>query len=174
MFLPVCRNYKTVPNTSKFTAWESNGLSNERMKTPVTSVNSFNPVINYFENARIPVHFDGNCLKQEKVIFAHKQVVNIYIAYEIYLWPFTAGKDFRPGTTFLRLLSWLPTLILIIKNILSISLDFIQVDVFCCLIVVGLLKTLHKKWSFILRISPVNVTKSAVSWGFGHIYCKSP
>ena len=29
---------------------------------------------------------------------------------------------------------------------------------------------LHKKWSFPLRISPVNVTKSAVSCGFGHIY----
>ena len=29
---------------------------------------------------------------------------------------------------------------------------------------------LHKKWSFPLRISPVNVPKSAVSCGFGHIY----
>ena len=29
--------------------------------------------------------------------------------------------------------------------------------------------TLHKKWSFPLRISSVNVTKSAVSFGFGHI-----
>ena len=31
-------------------------------------------------------------------------------------------------------------------------------------------ETLHKKWSFPLWISPVNVTKSTVSWGFGHIY----
>ena len=30
--------------------------------------------------------------------------------------------------------------------------------------------TLHKKWSFQLRISSVNVKKSAVSCGFGHIY----
>ena len=28
---------------------------------------------------------------------------------------------------------------------------------------------LHKKWSFPLRISSVNVTKSARNWGFGHI-----
>ena len=34
--------------------------------------------------------------------------------------------------------------------------------------------TLHKKWSFPLRISSVNVTKSAVSPGFGHIYWKNP
>ena len=30
--------------------------------------------------------------------------------------------------------------------------------------------TMHKKWSFPFRISSVNVTKSAVSCGFGHIY----
>ena len=29
---------------------------------------------------------------------------------------------------------------------------------------------LHKKWSFPLRISSVNVTKSAGSCGFSHIY----
>ena len=33
--------------------------------------------------------------------------------------------------------------------------------------------TLHKKWSFPLRISSVNKTKSAVSCGFGHIYWKN-
>ena len=30
--------------------------------------------------------------------------------------------------------------------------------------------TLHKKWSFPLRISSVNVTKSEGNCGFGHIY----
>ena len=37
-----------------------------------------------------------------------------------------------------------------------------------------LARTPHKKLSFPLRISPVNVTKSAVSCGFGHIYWRSP
>ena len=32
--------------------------------------------------------------------------------------------------------------------------------------------TLHKKWSFPLRVSSVNVTKSAVSCEFGHVYWK--
>ena len=32
--------------------------------------------------------------------------------------------------------------------------------------------TLHKKWSFPLRISSVNVTKSTVSFGFGYILLK--
>ena len=31
-------------------------------------------------------------------------------------------------------------------------------------------ESLHKKWSFPLRISSANVTKSAVYFGFGHIY----
>ena len=35
-------------------------------------------------------------------------------------------------------------------------------------------QTLHKKRNFPLRISSVNVTKSAVSCGFGHIYCRNP
>ena len=34
--------------------------------------------------------------------------------------------------------------------------------------------SLHKKWSFPLRISSVNVTKSAASCGFGHIYWRNP
>ena len=33
---------------------------------------------------------------------------------------------------------------------------------------------LHKKWSFPLRIYPVNVTKSAGNCGFGHIYWRNP
>ena len=34
-------------------------------------------------------------------------------------------------------------------------------------------QTLHKKWSFKLRVSSVNVTKSAGNWGFGHIYWRN-
>ena len=37
-----------------------------------------------------------------------------------------------------------------------------------------LLQTLHNKWSFPLRISSKNMTKSAVSCGFDHIYSKNP
>ena len=33
---------------------------------------------------------------------------------------------------------------------------------------------LHKRWSFPLRISSVNVTNSTENCGFAHIYCRSP
>ena len=39
---------------------------------------------------------------------------------------------------------------------------------------IEILPILHKKQSFSLRISSVNVTKSAVSCGFGHIYWRNP
>ena len=39
---------------------------------------------------------------------------------------------------------------------------------------VCLITSLHKKWSFPLRISSVNVTKSAFSCGFGLIYWRNP
>ena len=35
-------------------------------------------------------------------------------------------------------------------------------------------KTLHKKWNFPLRISSVNLTKSAENCGFGDIYWTNP
>ena len=57
----------------------------------------FNPGINYFDNATIRVKFDGNLLKQEKVTFTYNQVANIYIVYEIKLWPFIVGQDFKRG-----------------------------------------------------------------------------
>ena len=34
--------------------------------------------------------------------------------------------------------------------------------------------TLHKKWSFPLRIFPVNVARSAGNCGFGHVYWRNP
>ena len=36
------------------------------------------------------------------------------------------------------------------------------------------LQLLHKKWSFPLRTSSVNATKSAGNCGFGHIYWRNP
>ena len=42
---------------------------------------------------RIKLHlFETN-----KVIFTYKKVVNIHIAYEINLWPFTVGDNFALG-----------------------------------------------------------------------------
>ena len=57
------------------------------IKPPSMSTNSFNPEINCLDNAKI-LQFVGSSLKQDKVTFNHKGVVNIYIVYDINLWPF--------------------------------------------------------------------------------------
>ena len=70
-------------------------MSDESIKPPSSSGNSLNPGIDYVDKSKIKmqVKFDGNCLKQEKVASTHKQVANIYIFYEINLWPFNVGQD---------------------------------------------------------------------------------
>ena len=62
--------------------WKSKELYDEGIKPPSTSGNSLNPRTDYFDNSRLRVKFDGNCLKQSKVTLTHKQVVNTYIVYE--------------------------------------------------------------------------------------------
>ena len=42
-----------VVHTSKVTLWKSEGWSDESIKPPLTSDNSLNPGVSYFDNARI-------------------------------------------------------------------------------------------------------------------------
>ena len=49
--------------------------------------------------------------------------------------------------------------------------DFVIPDTF---VFPKLMLPLHKEWSFPLRTSSENVTKSADSCGFGHIYWRNP
>ena len=51
----------------------------------VRVLNSLPPGLNHI-NIKIQIKFDGSCLKQEKMIFTYKKVVNIYIISEINLW----------------------------------------------------------------------------------------
>ena len=75
-------------------------MPDKSIKTPSTSDNSFNPFINYFDNTKIREKFDGSFLKQGKVIFLHKQAVNIFIVYEINFPSFTVGQDYTPRRFF--------------------------------------------------------------------------
>ena len=60
-----------------------------------TSNNSVSSTLHYI-NTKIRVKFDGSCIKQDKLAFNYKTVVNIYIVYEIKnLWSFRESTDFR-------------------------------------------------------------------------------
>ena len=82
IFQPVYRYFKTVTNTNYISSWKSKGLSNESFKPPTTSENSLNPKLNYY-GYNIRAKLTGSCLKQSKVTYTHKKVVNIYIVYEL-------------------------------------------------------------------------------------------
>ena len=62
--------------------WKSKGLSDERISSIKTPSHSITPNLDCYET-KTRVEFDRSCLKQDKVTFNHRKVVNIYIVYEI-------------------------------------------------------------------------------------------
>ena len=62
--------------------WKSKGLSDERINSIKTSNHIITANLSY-SGTRTRVEFNGSCFKQNKVIFNHKRVANIYIVYEI-------------------------------------------------------------------------------------------
>ena len=66
-----------------YTLRQSKGLSDESIKPPSTSDNSLTATINYYNAQKIRVKFTGSCLKQDKITYTHKKVVNIYSVYEL-------------------------------------------------------------------------------------------
>ena len=62
--------------------WKSKGLSSETITLPTTSDNSLTPRLGY-DGTKTRVKFSGSCLKQPKPSITHKNVVNIYIVYEL-------------------------------------------------------------------------------------------
>ena len=79
VFQPLNKYFKLITNTLSILSWQSKGLSTENIDPPTTSLS---PSINYVGN-KIRVKF-GSYLKQSnKLTYAHKKVVNIYIVYEL-------------------------------------------------------------------------------------------
>ena len=74
--------FKTINSIGNISGWKSKGLSNESIKTPSTSNNFLNPLLNYV-GTKIRVNFSGSCLKQNAVLYNHGTIVNIYIVFEI-------------------------------------------------------------------------------------------
>ena len=82
VFQPMYRYFKVITNTDYILSWKSKGLSDESFKPPATSDNSLNPALNYYGN-KTRVKFTRSCLKQPKISYTHRKVVNTYIVYEL-------------------------------------------------------------------------------------------
>ena len=58
-------------------------MSNESIKPNPISNSIINPSLTKYLDTKVRVKFNGNCLKQDKIIYTHGKVVSIYIVYEI-------------------------------------------------------------------------------------------
>ena len=81
VFQPMYRYFKQIAgigNGNYIYNWQSKGLSDERISSITASNYSVTPLLDYY-STKTRVKIDGNCFKQDKVIFNHRKVVNIYI-----------------------------------------------------------------------------------------------
>ena len=57
-------------------------MNDESIKAPITSNKFLDPSLD-FVGTKMRVKFSGDCLKEKKITFNHRKVVNAYIVYEI-------------------------------------------------------------------------------------------
>ena len=62
-------------------------MSDERINSPARTDNSLVSWLNYI-SVRLRIKLDDQCLKQDKVTFTHKNIMNIYIVFGIHLWSY--------------------------------------------------------------------------------------
>ena len=67
---------------NKMVSLSTNGLSDEEINSIKMSNHSITPNLDYYGTKR-RAEFNGSCLKQDKITFNHRKVVNIYIVYDI-------------------------------------------------------------------------------------------
>ena len=85
VFLPINKYFtlNSVAGDADYVlSWQSKRLSNESIKPPTTTNNSLTPELNYY-GTKTKIKFTGSCLKQSSHILTHKNIVNIYIVYEL-------------------------------------------------------------------------------------------
>ena len=83
VFQPIKRYVKVIANSKYISLWKSKGLSDETIKPPSTSGNSFTPLIDFY-GSKVRVKFNKDCLKQpNKLTYNYGRKVNICTVYEI-------------------------------------------------------------------------------------------
>ena len=75
-------NTSVKDSTAYVSSWESKGLSNEKISTVITPSYNRAPSLAY-DNIRIKLKYIGSLLKQNKITYNHRPIVNIYIVYRL-------------------------------------------------------------------------------------------
>ena len=84
IFQPILK-YFTL-NSRWVTKWRSKGLSNESLEALSSSSNTLNPLISYYGD-KLRLKFSRSVLRQKRVTYNDKKIVNIYVVYEITSFP---------------------------------------------------------------------------------------
>ena len=85
VFQPMYRYFKRIAGVCSgnyIYFWKSKGLFDERLDSITASNYKITPELSFY-GTKTRVEFNGSCLKQDKVTYNHKKIVNIYIVYEI-------------------------------------------------------------------------------------------
>ena len=72
-----CQIIAGVVNGSYIYYWQSKGLSDERINSVTASYYCVTPFLDY-HGTKTRVEFSGSCLEQDKIMYTHGKVVNIY------------------------------------------------------------------------------------------------
>ena len=79
VFQPMYRYFKRIAgvgNGNYIYYWQSKGLSDERINSIKTPNYSITPSLDYY-GTKTRVEFNGSCLKQDKITYAHGKIVNL-------------------------------------------------------------------------------------------------
>ena len=72
-----------VGNITYILSWKSRGLHDTKIKAIVTTNYLLNPRINIYDMGKIKMKFNGSFLNRFPTTMPHRNIVNIYIVYEI-------------------------------------------------------------------------------------------
>ena len=84
VFQPIYKYFEITPTTNIILSKKSKELSDKTIKPPGPHT-VLAPKLSYVGN-KTRVEFNGSFLTQNKIIFHHKKIVNIYIVYELILY----------------------------------------------------------------------------------------
>ena len=85
VFQPMYRYFRTIigfGSGNYIYFWKSIGLFDDRSNSNTASNYKITPELSYY-GTKTRVEFNGSCLKQDKVTYNHRKIVNIYIVYEM-------------------------------------------------------------------------------------------
>ena len=73
-------------------------MSEESTASPSTTGESFYPEVTSLFNCNYDLEFKEVCLEQNSMSFLHKNLVNLYIIYELDTWSNDLNADFTRGS----------------------------------------------------------------------------